>query len=93
MEPCNSVRSDLCIEREPKLIILVQNEAHDEHPSLVLVTKDRLPRQTVYRLETKNIIVPHRYYLLLWLPLTIPVDAATLPLQILAYPFFKSINC
>jgi hypothetical protein len=81
------------IEGAAESLYVVGNSARDSNLALVYVASGDRPRKIVFSLATKNVRLPHRYYLLFWLPLTIPADAATLPLQLLFYPMFASITC
>jgi len=81
------------IEGADRSVYVVESAAHDINLDVVYVDNGRVPRKTFFNLETKHVQVPHRYYLFLWLPVTIPVDAATLPLQLLMWPMWASIKC
>jgi len=81
------------IEGTERSLYIVQNEAHDLNLEMVYVDDTRTPRKNFFSFESKNVNVPHRYYLLLWLPLTIPADAATLPFQLLLWPVMSGIRC
>jgi hypothetical protein len=78
---------------ERTVYVVVPNGEDDLNLTLVYVEHGRLPEQTFFNLESKSVRVPHRYHLLLWLPITIPVDAATLPIQLLLFPVVMSNRC
>src|ERR1041385_3676976 len=73
-------------------VYVVRNAADDLNLEIVYVEPGRVPEKPFFSLETKNVWVPHRYYLFLWLPVTIPADAATLPIQLLLWPLMASIR-
>ena len=81
------------VEGADRSVYVVRNSADDDNLNIVYIADDRVPQKTFFNLQTKYVRVPHRYYLLLWLPVTIPADAATLPLQLLLWPMMAGINC
>ena len=81
------------LEAAERTVYVVRNAENDLNLMLVYAEKGRVPERIFFDLETKYVRVPHRYYLLLWLPVTIPADAATLPLQLLMWPLVASIKC
>ncbi|HEY6184981.1 MAG TPA: hypothetical protein VIW67_22265 [Terriglobales bacterium] len=81
------------LEGAARTLYLVENAAHDLNLEMVYVASDDKPEKLLVHVQTKKVSHPHNYPLLFWLPLTIPLDATTLPFQLLLYPLFSSIRC
>jgi hypothetical protein len=64
-----------------RTLYLVRHSRPDAQTCLFYVARGQHPRKINIGLDGRDVKTPRRYPLLLLVPLTIPVDAATLPLQ------------
>jgi hypothetical protein len=72
-----------------RTLYLVQHSKPDRQTSLFYAVSGQHPRKIDIGLDGRDVKTPRRYPLLLLVPLTIPLDVATLPFQI---PFLATLG-
>ena len=74
------------ITNSERILYLVQHSKPDKQTPLFYVAKGQHPRKIEIALDGREVKTPGRYPFLLFVPLTIAVDVATFPLQIIILP-------